>query len=202
MKTIFLEEWRYIPLSELRYQISNYWNVKCLFDNHKKSVDRFLKHQINKNWYHVVSIKIEWKKKTFRIHRLVAENFIFNKLNKETVNHISWDKSDNSVNNLEWMTAFENLSHAHKTWLIKIPKWKDHWNHWKHWEWKKWKDSILSKKVAQCDLEWNLIKLWNSLGEIWRETNFSKWTISAVCIGSKYRNTAYWFKWNYILNII
>ena len=47
-------------------------------------------------------------------HRIIAKCFIDNPQNKRTVNHKSGDKSDNSVQNLEWATHSENHKHAFK----------------------------------------------------------------------------------------
>ena len=54
------------------------------------------------------------KPHTCRINRLVARAFIYNDdpEHKTQVNHISGDKKDNTIPNLEWVTPQRNIQHA------------------------------------------------------------------------------------------
>lgn len=53
------------------------------------------------------------KQRFFR-HRLVAQHFIENPNSLPQVNHKNGDKSDNKMNNLEWVTQKENEIHSRK----------------------------------------------------------------------------------------
>lgn len=72
--------------------------------------DGYLSIRLNKNG----------KRYKFKVHRLVAMNYIANPENKSQVNHINGIKKDNSFENLEWCTPSENMIHAYKTGLIKL----------------------------------------------------------------------------------
>jgi exopolyphosphatase/pppGpp-phosphohydrolase len=78
---------------------------------------KFLKPMRHNYGYRYVSLCKDGKRSNFLIHRLVAIAFIPNPENKRTVNHKNGDKTDNSLNNLEWNTYSENHIHAHKNGL-------------------------------------------------------------------------------------
>lgn len=77
----------------------------------------FLKPCIDKDGYLMVLLSNNGKRKKISIHRLVALNFMPNPENKPQVNHINGIKSDNRLENLEWVTASENIVHA---WTIGL----------------------------------------------------------------------------------
>lgn len=74
--------------------------------------NRFLKPRQTEDGYLQVRMTVNSKSRLFRIHRLVAEMFIPNPNNLETVNHKDEDKTNNCVNNLEWMSKIDNLNYG------------------------------------------------------------------------------------------
>jgi hypothetical protein len=75
--------------------------------------NRKLKPARNSFGYIIVCLyKKNCRKKTIKIHRLVAVAYIDNVNNYPQVNHINGIKTDNRVENLEWCTASQNTIHA------------------------------------------------------------------------------------------
>lgn len=91
------------------------------------------------------------KRKKFRVHRLVAKYFIHNE-NPELyveINHKNKDRTDNRVENLEWVTGKQNLQHAH------------------------------NKKIEQYSKDGTLICVYNSMKEAGKNTGINHKNISS-----------------------
>ena len=79
--------------------------------SHKRK--KFMKPYDNGQGYLFVDLAIgNSKVKKFRVHRLVAEAYIPNPDGKKQINHKDENKHNNSVNNLEWATAKENINYG------------------------------------------------------------------------------------------
>jgi len=84
--------------------------------------ERIMNTPINKAGYMYCSLNKGSHSKIFLIHRLIAQYFIPNPDNKPCVNHIDGNKTNNEIENLEWVTHKENTQHAIQLGLIKRVK--------------------------------------------------------------------------------
>jgi transposase len=72
---------------------------------------RPLKQQVNEKGYYYVSLYKDGKSKNFKVHRLVASSFLLKGARgRNCVNHVNGDKSNNTIQNLEWVTQRENIA--------------------------------------------------------------------------------------------
>lgn len=108
-----METWKTIECLD-KYEVSTAGRIR------NKNTGRILKTRIHKKGYEQVSLYINGKQKKRNVHRLVAEAFIPNPLNKSDVNHIDECRSNNTVENLNWMTHKENINWG--TRIVKLSK--------------------------------------------------------------------------------
>lgn len=112
------EIWKEISGYNGLYQVSNLGNVRSMPREGTKGGIMKLSHYM-RNSYLIVQLYLNGKGKRYFVHKLVAQAFIPNPLNKPQVNHKNGIKTDNRVSNLEWVTCQENIEHAYKHRLHK-----------------------------------------------------------------------------------
>lgn len=188
------EEWRTIKNTDGKYSVSNLGNVKrnehytivSPTSTHTNGTKLFYKERklnphLNKDGYRIVKLHLEeGNVRTVSVHRLVAENFIPNQNNYPQINHIDENRINNNVDNLEWCTATHNANHG--TRKEKLRK-------------------ISGIRVAQYDLQGNLIKIWDSISQA--SQSFGAKTTSCirrVCKGEPGRLSYRGYTWRYVDN--
>ena len=107
------ELWCDIPLFNGKFQVSNIGRVRRVSDGY------ILGQYFHEKGYLKVDLEKWGVRKKCRVHRLVAEAFIENPNNYPQVNHKNGMKTDNRVENLEWVTNQMNMEHAFKIGLRK-----------------------------------------------------------------------------------
>lgn len=112
-----MEIWKDIKGYEGKYQISNYGRVKA-FNCQNRGYEKILSLQTKPDGYLCVQLYNKNKPFTITIHRLVAIHFIENPEFKPEVNHIDCIKTNNHIDNLEWVTRSENIQHGYDNGLI------------------------------------------------------------------------------------
>lgn len=154
-----------------KYEISNFGKIKTI------KTQKIRKPIISKKGYYQMIFYINKKPKSYFVHRLVANNFIDNPNNYEQINHKNENKLDNRVENLEWCNNKYNANYGTKTERMLKTKWNTF------------------RKIIQKDKNNNVIKLWENIIEIQKETKYNKANIYKCCEG-KYKY-AYNYIWEY-----
>lgn len=111
------EIWKPIP-GYLDYKVSNFGRVKSLgrFVRGKHRgyfiEGRILKPIKNKGGYLKVNISVNGQRQEHKIHQLVMSAFVGDRPDGLQVNHIDEDKTNNRLDNLEYVTPKENINHG------------------------------------------------------------------------------------------
>ena len=84
--------------------------------------NKIIKSRIDNYGYYIITIYLNNKPKTFKVHRLVAECYIPNIGNKSQVHHKDFNSLNNNVNNLEWVTPKENINYSIQEGNIDLDK--------------------------------------------------------------------------------
>ena len=163
------EIWKDISGYEGLYQISNLGNVKSL-NYSRTGKERILKPGTDKDGYLLVTLYKNRNKRPFKIHRLVAKAFIPNPDNKSDVNHKDENKTNNCVDNLEWMTRMKNNNFGTR-------------------------NERISKSVLQFTKNGEFVKEWPSATQIKIELGFDQSNISDCC--NEKRKSAYEYIWKF-----
>lgn len=118
-----MEIWKDIPGCE-GYQASTYGRIKSLprewiwgYGAVRKRGELIFTPVIGTGGYFIIVLRISGKSYTKLIHRLVAITFFENPLSLREVNHKNGIKTDNAVENLEWVSREQNQQHAYSTGL-------------------------------------------------------------------------------------
>lgn len=107
-----IEEWRWVTYPNVvpgLYKISNHGRVISLFED----IPRELYPNTMIRGYRVVTLRCtDCYRRNYRLHRLVAHEFVSGFKEDLVVNHIDGDTSNNHYLNLEWCTISQNTKHA------------------------------------------------------------------------------------------
>lgn len=164
---LLFEEFRDIKNYE-NYEVSNFGRVK------NKKTGRILKLEKTRDGYIRVNLCKGGIQRHALLHRLVSLAFLPNPQNLPQINHKDEDKTNNTVDNLEWCTCEYNNNYGTRNERQAEKK---------------------SKPVLQYDLLGNLIREWPSIMKVERELGISQGNISSCCSGN--RSSAGGYLWKY-----
>ena len=129
--------------------------------------------------YLFVSLSKEGVSKNYKLHKLISDYFIPNPQNKPCIDHINGNNQDNRICNLRWCTYEENNNNP-----VRIER-----NHNSQIN-----NEKKSKKVGQYTLEGELMKIYPSVGECYRN-GFNKGHVAACCRGEQNYHKGYIWKY-------
>lgn len=118
-----MEIWKDVEGYEGLYQVNQFGEVKSLpkqIGLGYMTKEKILKPRLQNSGYLTVNLSKDGKSLNKTVHRLVAKAFIPNPERLPEIDHIDGDKTNNVVENLQWISHTEN--NRKKTTGIGIPK--------------------------------------------------------------------------------
>lgn len=108
-----------VPMYEGRYAASIDGRIWA-YPNASRKTGRWMRPRVDNNGYAYVTLFKDGVRKYPKVHRLVLTAFSGGDAPPLQVNHINGCKADNSLENLEWVTASRNRKHAFEIGLQKV----------------------------------------------------------------------------------
>jgi hypothetical protein len=166
------EMWKVIPNTNDMYYVSSFGRV------YSKKTNKLRKlYSDNKGYLQVDYVNVQGKRITRKVHRLVAELFVPGQSPSLVVNHKDGVKTNNLVDNLEWVTPQQNTIHM----LVNNLK-------------TKFPNNLPNKAQKVLCVELGVI--YNSLQDASKTLGIHQSNITKVCQGT--RKTAGGYTWQYI----
>lgn len=107
------EEWRPIPQLENAYAVSNHGRIRrCDGSPFSRNNGAPLATMFDRDGYVCTQISLHNKGKMIRNHKFVMLLFVGPPPPRHEINHRDGNKSNNRLDNLEYITSKENLAHA------------------------------------------------------------------------------------------
>ena len=161
-------EWKTVKECD-KYEVNNKGEIR-----HKKR-KQILSPRKNSGGYGYVCFIIEGQRKNFAIHRIVANAFLPNPNGYTEINHKDYDKTNNCVENLEWVNSSQNKRHAYL---------------------KKENHESRGKSVNQYTKDGIYIKTFNTVSEAAIEMGCCVAAISNCCLGRT--KTSQGYRWSFV----
>ena len=180
-----MEIWKDISNYENLYQVSNLGRVRSITHTRKNgreknhvciSKGKMLTPGKDNSGYMVVVLSKNGKTKSYRVHRLVAQEFLENKNNFKCINHKDENKANNKADNLEWCNHKYNNNYGTKPQRISKAN---------------------SIKVNQYDKDYNFIKTWDSLTEASKYLKKDRADVNISKCCKLKAKSAYGYIWRY-----